>query len=69
MGYLKYAINGIKPKNFYYLSLHTFKDFLNKHYPVNANEMHITAAIKWLSLARKQNNDKGVSALYSPLSR
>jgi len=65
MGYLKYVINSIKPKNFYYLSLHTFKDFLNKHYPVYSNEVHIKAAIKWLSLAQKQNNDDGVSALYS----
>ena len=65
MRYLKYIINGLKPKNFYYLSAHSVKDtinFNNKKYPDN---VHIESAMKWLSAAQKQNNDGGVSALYS----
>lgn len=67
MKYLKYIIKGLKPKNFYYISNSALKDFLKKRHPIYENEMHIKAAMEWLRLAQKQNNDNGVSALYSLL--
>ena len=65
MLYLKYIINGLKPRNFYYLSAHSIKDALNINNKICSNDVHIEAAMKWLSAAQKQNNDGGVSALYS----
>ena len=65
MRYLKYIIKGLKPKNFYYIFNSALKDFLKKRYPIYENEIHIKAAMEWLSLAQKQNKDEGVSAFYS----
>ena len=65
MRYLNYVINSLKPKNFYYISSISLKDFLKKHNPICSNNVHIEVAMKWLSLAQEQNNDGGVSALYS----
>lgn len=65
MGYLNYVIKGLKPKNFYFLSSFSIRDFLNKRYSSYSNEIHIKSAVEWLSNAQKQNNDGGVSALYS----
>ena len=65
MKYLNYMIKGLKPKNLYYISYTSIKDTLKKHYPAYSNEVHIKAAMDWLSLAQKQNNDGGVSALFS----
>lgn len=65
MKYLNYIIKGLKPKNLYYISSVSINDFLKKHYPVDLNELHIKAAMGWLSLAQKQNDDGGASALYS----
>lgn len=65
MRYLKYIINGLKPQNFYYILPATLKDFLKKTNPSYQNDVHIKSAMGWLSLAQKQNNDGGVSAMYS----
>ncbi len=65
MGYLKYLIKGIKPRNFYYISLISLNDTLNRHYPAYSNDVHIKAAMDWLCAAQEQNNDGGVSAHYS----
>ena len=65
MRYLKYLLQGIKPRNFYYISSISINDALNKRYPDYENKVHIKAAADWLSLAQKQNNDCGVSAMYS----
>ena len=65
MAYLKYIINGLKPWNFYNILNSSFKDSLKKHYPSYSNEAHIKAAMEWLGTAQKQNNDNGVSAMYS----
>jgi len=65
MRYLKYIINGFKPKNLYYLSSLSLKDYFKKSNPIYSNSLHIKAAMKWLSTAQKQNKDSGVSALYS----
>ena len=65
MKYLRYMIKGLNPKNLYYISYTSMKDALKKHYPAYSNEVHIKAAMDWLSLAQKQNNDNGVSALFS----
>ena len=58
-------IKGLNPENLYYISYISVKDTLKKHYPAYSNEVHIKAAIEWLSMAQKQNNDMGVSALFS----
>ena len=65
MKYLRYVVNGLKPKNFYYLSYISIKNFLKIHNTIYPNELHIKATMEWLSLAQKQNGDKGVSAFYS----
>lgn len=65
MTYLKYAIKGINPKRLYRISYASLKDFLKKRYDVYSSEVHIKAAMEWLSLAQEQNKDGGVSALYS----
>ena len=65
MRYLKYIIKGLKPKNFYYIYSASLKDSLKKYNPAYPNEVHIKAAMEWLGLAQKQNNDGGVSAMYS----
>jgi len=65
MRYLKYLINGLKPKNFYYLATLSIKNTININNKKYSNNVHIESAMKWLSTAQKQNNDGGVSALYS----
>ena len=65
MRYLKYAIKALKPENFYYISSISLKDYLKKYHPAHSNDVHIKAAMDWISTAQSQNNDSGVSALYS----
>ena len=65
MKYIKYIINGIKPKNFYYIFAISLRDSFKKCYPSYPHEAHMKAAMEWLSHAQKQNGDGGVSALYS----
>ncbi len=65
MKYLNYAIKGLNPKKFYYLSTKSLQDTLNKKYPARPNDAHIKGAMEWLSIAQKQNSDGGVAALYS----
>jgi len=65
MGYLKYIIKGINPKNFYYISSLSVKGYLGNRYPTYSNEVHIKAAMDWLCFAQKQNKEGGVSAHYS----
>ena len=65
MRYLKYIIKGLNPKNFYYISSISLRDSLKKRYESYSNEVHIKAAMEWLSAAQKQNKDGGVSAMYS----
>ena len=67
MGYIRHAINGLKPKNFYGITLISLKSLFNKRYPAFSNEIHIAAAVEWLMNAQKANNDNGVSAMYSLL--
>ena len=65
MKYLSYFLKGIKPRNFYYITSISIKDSLKKRNPAYSNDVHIKAAIDWLCTAQKQNNDGGVSAIYS----
>lgn len=65
MRYLKYLLNGINPRKFYYISSLSLKDLLNERNPTHSNGVHIKAAIEWLRTAQKQNNDGGVSSHYS----
>jgi len=65
MGYLKYLIKGLNPKNFYYISSTCLKDFFEERHPVYSCEIHVKAAMEWLRVAQKQNKDGGVSAHYS----
>ena len=65
MKYLKYLINGIKPRNFYNITSIFLIHALNRRHPTSSNEVHTKSAMEWLSLAQKQNKDGGVSALYS----
>lgn len=65
MKYLKYIIKGLSPKRFYYISSISLRDSLKKRYKSYSNDVHIKAAVEWLSRAQKQNNDGGVSAMYS----
>lgn len=65
MRYLKYFIKGINPRNFYYLSSLSVKDCFRAYNKTLSNNSHIKAAMEWLSYAQEQNNDGGVSALYS----
>ena len=67
MRYLRYALNGLKPRNFYYISSLSISGFLNRHYAAQANDVHLKAAMDWLCVAQRQNNDGGVSAMYSLL--
>ncbi|MBI2135164.1 hypothetical protein HYU09_04175 [Candidatus Woesearchaeota archaeon] len=65
MRYINYIIKGLNPGKFYQISSLSIKDYFklyNKTYP---NETHMKAAMDWLSYAQEQNNDGGVSALYS----
>ena len=65
MGYLRYAIKGLNPKSFYYLTSTSFKDSIKKHNPIYPNKIHVKAAMQWLRTAQRKNGDGGVSALYS----
>ena len=65
MKYLHYLMKAVNPRRFYYLSSLSVKDFIGKSKSSFDNEVHIKAAMEWLSLAQKQNKDGGVSALYS----
>ena len=65
MGYLNYAIKGIRPKNLYYISSLSLKDILRWHNPARSHGVHMKAAMEWLSMAQTKTNDGGVSALYS----
>ena len=67
MRYLKYIVNGLNPKKFYYISSISLRDSLKRRYPAYDNEKHIKGAMEWMSYAQKQNNDGGVSAMYSLL--
>jgi hypothetical protein len=65
MRYLRYALKGLHPRNFYYIASVSLGDFIKKRHPAFSNEVHLKAAMEWLALAQKQNKDGGVSALYS----
>jgi hypothetical protein len=65
MKYLEYFVTGIKPKNFFYISTLSLKNYLDMRYPVYSNHKHISSVMSWLSLAQKQTKDGGVSSLYS----
>jgi len=65
MKYLGYVLKGLNPKKLFFITSISLKDSLNKRYPAYSNEIHVKAAIEWLSAAQKQNNDGGVSAHYS----
>jgi len=65
MRYLKYIIKGINPRNFYYIFSSSLKDYAGRRNSAYSNEIHAKAAMMWLSFAQKQNNDGGVSAMYS----
>ena len=65
MRYLKYIINSFHPKKFYYISATSLMDSLKRRHPAYDNEKHIKGAMEWMSYAQKQNNDGGVSAMYS----
>lgn len=65
MRYIKYFINGVNPRNFYYISSLSAKGCFRIHNKTLSNDIHIKAAMEWLSHAQEQNNDGGVSALYS----
>lgn len=65
MKYLNYIMQGLKPKNFYYIFSASLNNFIKKKYPTYSNEIHIKAAMEWLSYAQKQNSDGGVSAFFS----
>src|SRR3989344_4591111 len=65
MQYLKYIIKGSNPKKFGNIVSRSVAGLLEKKFPKYSNEAHIKSAMEWLSLAQKQNNDGGVSALYS----
>ena len=65
MRYLKYIIKGANPRNFYCISSLSINDYFKRHNKTYSNDVHIKAAVDWLSYAQKQNDDGGVSALYS----
>lgn len=67
MRYLKYLINGLHPRKFCYISALSFRGLLSRRYPAYDNEKHVKSAMEWMSHAQKQNNDGGVSAMYSLL--
>jgi len=65
MKYLNYIKKGLKPKNFYNITKTSLFHALNKRHEIKSNDVHIKAAMEWLSIAQKQNNDGGVAAYYS----
>src|SRR3989344_155308 len=65
MQYLKYIIKGSNPKKLGNIVSRSVAGLLEKKFPKYPNEAHIKSAMEWLSIAQKQNNDGGVSALYS----
>ncbi|MBS3100942.1 glycoside hydrolase family 88 protein [Candidatus Woesearchaeota archaeon] len=65
MRYLKYALHGLKPSNFYIISSISLRNFLNKKYNTYSNDVHIKAAMEWLANAQKATGDGGASAMHS----
>jgi len=63
--YSKHLISLVVKGSPFYLLKETVKDSLNIKNKVFDNNKHIDAAINWLLIAQKVNNDGGVSAMHS----